>query len=64
MKTLPELCREWDESLDVVRLLLRKRPDLAKLATQFGVTRVFDAAAAKKLRDALTAKRKKKLAVA
>ena len=64
MKTLPDWCREWGESLDVARVLLRQRPALAKLATMFGAQRVFDATAAKKIRAALIERRESRLASA
>jgi len=56
MRTLPELCREWGASLDRARVLLRRRPDLAALATKYGTTRVFDEAAARRIRAALEVK--------
>jgi hypothetical protein len=53
MKTLPELCREWNLSLDAARIFLRRHPHLAKLATRIGVTRAFDAVAAERIKTAI-----------
>ncbi len=56
-KTLPMWALEWGESVDALRALLRKRPDLAKLAKKFGAARVFDPVAARQIRSALVGRR-------
>jgi hypothetical protein len=57
LQTLPSLCQRWGESLDVARELLRRRPDLAMLAKRFGPTRLFDAEAAERIKQALAERR-------
>lgn len=58
LRTLPELAREWEESIDRLRELLRKRPDLAKLGKQIGGARCFTPEAVAKIKAAAEAGRK------
>ncbi len=57
--TLPQLCREWDESLDGLRLLIRKNASLATLGVRVGPTRAFTQSEAAKIKAVVDGKRKK-----
>ncbi|HJZ57429.1 MAG TPA: hypothetical protein VKE74_20840 [Gemmataceae bacterium] len=57
-RPLPGWVREWGESLDAARELLRRRPDLAGLAQYVGSLRVFTPEAAEQIRTALAGRRR------
>ena len=52
-RTLPTWSRDWPWSLDVVRKVLRRRPDLRMLGERVGPTLVYDEAEANKIREAM-----------
>ena len=52
MKTLPALAQEWRVSLDALRTLVRRSPELRALGVKFGPTRAFDTNEAEQIRKA------------
>ncbi len=41
LRTLPQLAREWDVAIDVLRDLVRRKPELSALAVRIGGARAF-----------------------
>ena len=52
MKTLPMLAREWGESLDALREVVRNAPDLKGIGTFLGSQRVFSVEESKRIKNA------------
>ncbi len=54
MKTLPNWARELGmPGLDVVRKTIRRSPELKALGKQFGAVRLYDAAEAERIKNAV-----------
>lgn len=58
--TLPELANVWGAPLDVLRVFLRRNPELSEGAHMAGPTRVYPPAVAERIRAAFEASRVKR----
>ncbi len=59
-RTLPQLAQAWSYSLDVLRAVVRRNPELQTLGIKFGATRAFSSVEADTIRAAYDAREKKK----
>lgn len=64
IKSLSELAREWDTTLDTVRSLFRRHPELRRLGRFIGTTRVLTVSEAAHVKGVLDARRKPAVASA
>jgi hypothetical protein len=53
LQSLPTWCIEWRQSVDIVRKLIRRSPDLQSLGRKFGSTKLYDEGEAAKILAAL-----------
>lgn len=64
LRTLPQLCRSWNRSIDTARALIRRRADLRRLGARIGSARVYTVDEAELIRAALAGSRKRPAAAA
>lgn len=58
VNTMPGLAREWGESLDTLRAIVRRDAKLRTLGSKIGATRVFTDAEAKQIRAVMESRKK------